>query len=76
MYSRAQWYLLTVVRWSCLLVLIVVVGNRVQKMQLPSWAELALGALVIVIATMIGNSWAVLYDTYVEDYEREKSKGR
>jgi hypothetical protein len=72
MFSRAQCYLLTVVRCSGLLLLIVVIGNRVQKMMLPSWAEMTIGAIIIVLATMVGHRWAIKYETYLKDRERER----
>jgi energy-converting hydrogenase Eha subunit B len=69
MLSRSQWYLLTSVRLTGLLVLIVVIGNRVEWSTLPSWAQTTIGALIVTVGTMLGNSWAISYSTYVKDHQ-------
>jgi uncharacterized integral membrane protein len=71
-FTRTQWYLLTVVRLVCLVVLIVFLGKRVEKMMLPFWAEIAIGAIIVALGTAVGNSWAISYRTYLSDQHQQK----
>jgi hypothetical protein len=33
---------------------------------------MTIGAIIIVLATMVGHRWAIKYETYLKDRERER----
>ena len=67
MMSKTQWYILTTVRLVGLVLLILVVGNRVQQMALPTWMEMLIGAVVVILGTAPANTWVIKYETYQQD---------
>lgn len=73
MYTHTQWYLLSTVRLGGLLVLVLSIGGKIERMALPSWMVMSIGAIVVVIGAALVNTWAISYDTYVEERQREKS---